>query len=305
MDCLRRLFSQRDGCLFRLFTSKHVAGKGPRMPDRIASILRDAADRAIVPRFRRLGTSEIIEKSPGELVTAADRECERIVTDALLTAFPDSRVIGEEACAEAPELLDRLDDGRIWLLDPVDGTANFAAGRRPFAVMLALLEEGRCVRSWMLDPMDGRLCYAELAGGAWIDGSRVSVSADVPEAQTGALISHLMTPELQQTIRARLNHIEIVPKLLCAGEEYPAIARGDRQASLFWRTLPWDHVPGSLFLTEAGGFVSRLDGSAYLPADIEGQGLLVAQTPAIGETIVSLLQDQKRTREAVPRYCGS
>jgi len=261
------------------------------MRDEIASILRDAADRVVVPRFRRLAAAEIIEKSPGELVTAADRECERIVTDALLTTFPDSRVVGEEACAEEPELLARLDHGRIWLLDPVDGTANFAAGRRPFAVMLALLEEGRCLRSWMLDPIDGRLCYAEMGGGAWIDGIRLSVSNEIPEIQTGALISHLMSQELQHKIRQRLAHIDIVPKLLCAGEEYPAIARGDRQASLFWRTLPWDHVPGALFLTEAGGFVSRLDGSAYHPADIEGQGLVVAKTPSIGEAIVSLLTD--------------
>src|SRR5919106_4920939 len=105
------------------------------MNDKVETLMREAAANAILPRFRRLQHHEIEEKTPGELVTAADREAERILSAGLSALLPGSLVIGEEAAAADPALISRLaDGGDIWLVDPLDGTANFAAGREPFAV---------------------------------------------------------------------------------------------------------------------------------------------------------------------------
>ncbi len=149
------------------------AGLGSALIARVGELMRRAADQAILPRYRRLQQSEVEEKSPGEVVTVADRDCERLLTRELLELYPGSRAVGEEACAVNPNSLGNLGEGVVWLVDPLDGTSNFAAGRGPFAVMVALLKNGTCVASWMLDPLGGSLCTAELGSGAFRDGSRV------------------------------------------------------------------------------------------------------------------------------------
>jgi fructose-1,6-bisphosphatase/inositol monophosphatase family enzyme len=274
----RRLFL-RGACAYR-----------PRMFDTVEAILREAAERAILPRFRRLAESDVIEKSPGELVTAADREAEALIGEALCAAFPGTRLVGEEGCAADPALLETLGEGRVWLLDPVDGTANFAAGTPPFSVMLALLDRGEAVASWMLDPLSGDLCVAERGGGALFRGERIAVDPSIPDLSEmrGAITSKFMPSDVRARIESALGAVEPLSKLMCSGAEYPAIALGRRHASLFWRTLPWDHVPGALFLEEAGGHVSRLDGSPYR-GEREGEGLLIATNPAIASQLLEAI----------------
>jgi fructose-1,6-bisphosphatase/inositol monophosphatase family enzyme len=272
--------------------------------DAVTILMREAARLTILPRYRRLQLHEIIEKSPGELVTAADREAEAILSDSLPGLLPGSRVIGEEGCAASPQLLAEAGEGLVWLLDPLDGTANFAAGAPPFAVMLALLEHGVPIASWMLDPLSNHVCTALVGGGAWLNGDRVEVGAAVPDLGKlrGALISHFMSEELQGRIRERLAAVTHLPKLMCSGAEYPAVAFGERQLSLFWRTLAWDHVPGTLFLTEAGGHVSRLDGTHYRWNDGR-EGLIIAQNPGVAELVLAALAGVTELEAAA--YIGS
>jgi fructose-1,6-bisphosphatase/inositol monophosphatase family enzyme len=73
---------------------------------------------------------------------------------------------------------------------------------------------------------------------------------------------------------------EALDGMRCAGAEYPAVARGQQDFAVFWRTLPWDHAAGTLFLTEAGGMAARLDGTPYRVTDPR-TGLLVAHNPAV------------------------
>jgi fructose-1,6-bisphosphatase/inositol monophosphatase family enzyme len=76
---------------------------------------------------------------------------------------------------------------------------------------------------------------------------------------------------------------------MCAGQEYPGIVVGENDFALFWRTLPWDHVPGTLFLTEAGGMVARLDGSEYRAVEHDRPGLLAAASPEIWHSVREVL----------------
>ena len=257
--------------------------------DRVDGLMREAAERAILPRFRMLAAHEIEEKAPGELVTAADRDSEAILTEGLDGLLADARVVGEEACAVDPRLLEGLDRGLVWLVDPLDGTANFAAGEAEFAIMVALLRDGVTLAGWILDPTSGRLARAELGAGAWIDGERLRSPSRAPGAPLRGAIGRFMPPAMQEeVIRRAKAGAELVPGLKCAGAEYPLIALGERDFAFYWRTLAWDHAAGALFVNEAGGKATRPDGSPYL-AGSSGSGLIAASTPDTWEEVRRLL----------------
>lgn len=249
------------------------------MIDQVSNMLREVASSTIMLRFQRLALAQIEEKAPGDIVTIADREAEAIITPLLLALRPGSRVVGEEAVALRPSLMSGMDEGSIWLVDPLDGTANFAAGRTPFALMIALLSRGETVAAWMLDPVADMLAVAERGSGAWLAGDRVHTKGGSPGAAAlrGAVFTRFMPPDIAEAITPRLALIgEALPGHMCCGAEYPAIATGAEDFALFWRTQPWDHAPGALFLTEAGGHVARPDGSEYRAGNQPG-GLLAAR----------------------------
>jgi fructose-1,6-bisphosphatase/inositol monophosphatase family enzyme len=251
--------------------------------------MAEAAERAILPRFRALAQDEIEEKSPGELVTIADREAEAILTAGLAPLLPGSRVVGEEACASQPHLLDSLGDGTVWLVDPLDGTGNFAAGRPAFAVMVALLRDGATLAAWIFDPLSGRLARAERGSGAWIGDRRLHPAPVSPGTRLRGSIGRFMPEEMQSSLEERLSAAaERLPGLMSAGVEYPMIGAGERDFAFYWRTLAWDHAAGVLFVNEAGGKAARPDGSAYVPSS-EGHGLLAAASPDRWEAAHRLL----------------
>jgi fructose-1,6-bisphosphatase/inositol monophosphatase family enzyme len=244
--------------------------------DEIPALLAQAAQELMLPRFRQLQTRDIEEKSPGELVTVVDREVEVMLSPALQRIVPGSRVVGEEACAAQPALLAGLQQGLVWLLDPLDGTGNFIGGRRDFAILVALLRDGETVAAWMLDPMNGTLYAAQRGGGAWRDSERLQVSKleSDPNYLRGIVKTRFLPADVKQRVMAAPLR-ETQPGANCTAVDYPGIVRGDSDFALYWRTLPWDHAPGVLFLQEAGGCVARLDGSAYLPHETR-EGLLAA-----------------------------
>ena len=161
--------------------------------DPVDALIRRVARDVVMAHFRNLSAEDVVEKEADDLVTIADREAERQLTAGLAALDPDARIVGEEATASDASLLDGLDKGRMWLIDPIDGTNNYAHGRSPFAIMLALLEDGDTVAAWIYDPVLDRLCSAVRGGGAWIDGRRMTVAARDPSASPRAAISlHFM-----------------------------------------------------------------------------------------------------------------
>ena len=257
------------------------------MLDQVAGLIREVAATIVLPRFRHLAESEVHVKSPGDMVTIADQEAERALTAGLTALLPGSAVVGEEAVAADPEVLTHVGDrGAVWIVDPVDGTNNFAAGKTPFAVMVALLRDGEPAASWILDVVADRMTVAEAGSGTFIDGLRVKTRTDDPGAAglTGSLSRNYFPDDLRERIERRIATLGTVTGgHHCAGYEYPAVVSDEQQFATFWRILPWDHVPGSLIVREAGGTVLHLDGSAYRPTDAE-RGLLVAANEDIWRT---------------------
>jgi fructose-1,6-bisphosphatase/inositol monophosphatase family enzyme len=254
----------------------------------VAAILRSAATRLIVPRWQCLRSGDVDEKSPGEWVTIVDREVEEEVTTALLRLLPNSVVVGEERCAEMPGLLDCIEHGPVWLVDPLDGTGNFIAGCGPISLMVALLEDGIPIGAWMLDPLTGTLHHAYQGGGAWRDDQPVTIETQPSHLGRGIVKTRFLPADLRAHVAAAGAALEIQPGTNCAGADYPAIARAESDFAIYWRVLPWDHAPGALFAMEAGGCVARLDGRAYRPGE-QMAGLLVARTPALWRQARALL----------------
>lgn len=249
-------------------------------PDPVATLIRDVAQRIILTRFRSLTADQIIEKTPGELVTIADREAEQALSEGLRRIDPDAAIIGEEAVAADPSVLDAVGDARVWIIDPIDGTAHFAAGRSPFGVMIALAEHGRVKAAWIFDPVLGRMCHARRGAGAFIDGVRVRTPAPVSGRPTAALATYFFPEASRAAIeRHAATVLDLVPAPRCAAEQYPRLCLGANHVGFFLRTLPWDHAAGSLLLEEAGGCARRWDGTDYRLDDGK-TGLLLASDAA-------------------------
>ncbi|WP_157219660.1 inositol monophosphatase family protein [Flavisphingomonas formosensis] len=256
--------------------------------DDVAALMREVGTRIMMPRFRQLRAEDIAEKTPGDPVTIVDRESEAFLTEKLAALMREARVVGEEATAADPTLLDGLGEGTAWIIDPLDGTKNFSEGHPPFAIMIALVSDGEREASWILDPVSGRLCHAA-RGGAFIDGERVWARPSGNSLPLAAAAVYFMTEARRADIveRAR-GALALVDIPRCAGEQYPRIVLGRNDIALFERTLPWDHAPGALFLEEAGGRIARPDGSPYR-VGVPGTGMIGAASPALWDEAARIL----------------
>jgi fructose-1,6-bisphosphatase/inositol monophosphatase family enzyme len=258
----------------------------------VTALIRAVAAREILPRYQKLQEHDVEEKGPGDLVTIADRAVEAALEQGLGRIVPEARFVGEELCAREPAVLAALGEGLAWVVDPIDGTGNFAAGRPPFAVMVALLRDNSTIASWIHDPLSGRMMVAELGSGARRDGTAVHTSGAVPDSS--ALCGTVSDFSMPEAMRGRVAALErevgrLVPTLRCAGHEYPLVALGERDFALYWRTLVWDHAAGALLLSEAGGVVERLDGSPYRPGSTE-TGILLARNRGVADRVRALLR---------------
>lgn len=255
----------------------------------IRRLLQEAAQRAILPRFRKLADHDIHQKAADDFVTIADRESEEIIAEGLARLLPEAAIVGEEASHADPSLLDRL-SGLCWIVDPLDGTHNFAHGAAPFGIIVALANAGETLAGWLYDPLSGRFCHARRGGGAFIGEDRVSAKASGLEPPVAAISLLFLDQEERQTIAAHIApHYTVVDIPRCAAEQYPRLALGENDLSIFQRTLPWDHAAGVLWLNETGGKAARPDGSAYRLDEHALPGLIGAASPALWDDLAARL----------------
>ena len=255
----------------------------------VVALMREVGRDIVMPRYRNLTANEVSEKAADDFVTIADKESELRLAEGLAAILPEAGIIGEEACAADPAILDRAGDGLNWIIDPIDGTGNFAGGHPPFGIMVALADGGTTLAGWILDPMTGRLCHAMLGGGSHIDGDRVEARESGTSLPIAALAVYFMSAQERAEIQRRAqDRFTLVDIPRCAAEQYPRLVLGQNDVSVFARTLPWDHAAGTLFLNEAGGCCRRLDGSPYRVGDTQ-RGLLGASSPRLWEQAADIL----------------
>lgn len=247
--------------------------------DEVSDLIQDVTARVILPRFRSLDPDDIEHKRPGDLVTVADREAEAELTRALAGA--GVLVVGEEASFDSPELLGRLPAAeRAWVVDPVDGTRNFASGSPDFGVMVAEVARGVTLRSWIWQPVHGRLYVGELGGGVTCNGRPQPRLAERARPYRVAAYGALRA---RSTPGIRFHHTHGS----CA-IDYPLLLDGGLDVLGYRSQYPWDHLPGALMVTELGGFAG-LDRTPYA-AGVPGRVLLVAASRRIHDEVDAALR---------------
>ena len=257
--------------------------------DAVETLLRETTEKAIMPKYRNLRAGEIEDKGGDDPVTVADRDSEAMLANGLAKIAPGLPIVGEEAAHADPAVLARL-SGDCWIVDPIDGTRNFAAGKPPFGILIAMASGGEAHTGWIYDCLTGRLCIAHRGKGAFVNGEKI-VARPTGEPKPVAAISLLFMDEAKrEATKTRIApHYRLVDIPYCAAEQYPRLALGENDVSIFERTLAWDHAAGVLWLNEAGGKVTRPDGSPYrVDGDVYG-GLIGAASPRLWDGLVKRL----------------
>lgn len=252
----------------------------------VLRVMQQAAERAILPRYQSLEAHQIDAKAADDVVTVADHEAEAILAEGLMQLLPEATLVGEEAAHADPAILNRLGDQLCWIVDPLDGTNNFAKGKPPFGILVALSEAGETIAGWLYDPLSGRLCHAHRGGGAWIGDDRIFARATGQEPPIAAISLVFMDPARREAVKAGIApHYAVVDIPRCAAEQYPRLVLGVNDVSIFERTLAWDHAAGVLFVNEAGGMAARPDGRAYRVDEAHLPGLIGAASPRLWDEL--------------------
>jgi fructose-1,6-bisphosphatase/inositol monophosphatase family enzyme len=252
-------------------------------------IARQVARTEVMPRFRSLNRAQIsTKKDAHDIVTEADIQAEAALTKALATAFPGAAVVGEEAVSADQSILERLaGSGRMIVVDPVDGTWNFASGQTNFGMILSVVEAGKTVFGVHLDPVMDDWIFAHAGGGAhWArDGATHPILTRDPlpvDQRIGFMSLALFPRALQPRLAGTFPDFGRILSPRCAAHEYRMLAEGHADFALSCVLNPWDHAAGTLIVTEAGGHAALLDGTAYSALSRRGT-LLTAASKAVWE----------------------
>jgi fructose-1,6-bisphosphatase/inositol monophosphatase family enzyme len=252
------------------------------------ALLRDVASRAILPYYQKLASHQVEAKLADDVVTVADKLSEELLEEGL-RKIADLPIVGEEAAFANPAVFDRL-AGDCWIVDPLDGTRNFARGAPPFGILIAMASGGEARTGWIYDVLTERFCVAHRGKGAFVNGEKITARA-TGEAKPVAAVSLLFMDMAKRdgVLSGIGDDYRLVDVPWCAAEQYPRLALGVNDVSIFERTLPWDHAAGALWLNEAGGKAARMDGSPYKVDRWERKGLLGAASPALWDELAARL----------------
>ncbi|WP_342066724.1 inositol monophosphatase family protein [Achromobacter kerstersii] len=250
---------------------------------KLAAVLAETALTEVMPRFRNLPEGSVRGKSsPRDLVTDADEAAERMIGARLAKLHPGAVLIGEEASARNPALLNMLVDADLaFLIDPIDGTRNYVAGLPLFGMMIAACHRGDVIAGVIYDPVNRDSALAVRGEGAWMEyenGRRAPLTVAPPaplEDMDGLIATGALPEPLRTTVNSHLSRLASTASLRCAAHEYRMLAAGHCHIALYNQLTAWDHAAGWLLHREAGGYAARFDGSPYKPTHRTG-GLLYA-----------------------------
>ena len=256
----------------------------PAQQTALINLVRRDARAEIMPRFRNLAQDDITTKSgPHDLVTEADHLAEAMLARGLQRMFPHALIVGEEAVAAKPSLREDVSGAELAIIiDPVDGTWNFAHGLPLFGVIIAVTRFGRPVLGLLYDPVADDWIIADEATPTRLGGAlgserptKVSSGGDLSELQ-GYLHFSLMAQQQQELLAPLLPGLARVTALRCSCHEYRVLAQGAVDFVMSGMLNPWDHAAGVITCQQAGGIAMMLDGRAYNTEITEGVLLCAA-----------------------------
>ncbi len=263
--------------------------------EREAEAALEAARRAGQLVLEHYARFEAVPDARADITTDADRQAQETILGLLRAEFPGDALCAEE---QTPSLTGAArTGGRLWVVDPIDGTRGFARKNGEFSVMVAFVDDGGIAVGVVLEPAAGRLTYAVRGGGCWRrDGAaaaercRVTAVADLASA---TLTQSRSRDPNAPSGAARALRPARVHETYSAGVKLARVARGE--ADVFVNTYPsfhdWDVCAGHLLVTEAGGRVTGLRGEELrygLPGAWQRHGMIASNGPLHDEVIARM-----------------
>lgn len=249
----------------------------------LVSTVADAGVNDIIPRFRNLSASDIFEKtSVIDLVTEADILAEKRITAALLERFPKAHIVGEETYDADHSVIPALIDAPLaFVIDPIDGTFNYASGLPAFGTLLAVTIKGETVAGIIHDPVMGDTIVSVKGAGATLkrkNGSEAKLAVAKPvdlSQMIGVFSWGHSFQDRRPVIAANMTKAKMALTPNCSAYEYWLVSSGKIHFIGHEKLMPWDHLAGVLTHQEAGGYTAKFDGTPYRPGDVTG-GILSA-----------------------------
>lgn len=265
---------------------------GKDSPEEVHSFACEVARKAGELQLSRyLRPGEIREKAPKDLVTEVDLLCEEQMVSAIEERYPEDSILSEERGGGFS------DTGRTWLLDPIDGTANFSRGNPLFCACVSIMERGEVTHAAVAVPRLGDLYHARRGGGAYLEtskGESLPLTIGQAEKVENAFISadlsfvgskaQIYGPGLQKVLYGCWQ----LRALGSAGIRGAWLAAGFLDASIGTRNTAWDYAPTALMVAEAGGRATDLSGDPWTP---DSDGLLAANETLLSEILDTLNED--------------
>jgi fructose-1,6-bisphosphatase/inositol monophosphatase family enzyme len=260
--------------------------------DQVKAIIEEVAATEILPRFGKLTKEDIDHKNyeaPGaSIVTIADKMAEKALSIRLQSLIPGSKVVGEEAFEDNKAIFEHfLSESPIWILDPIDGTLNFARGKTNFGVIVSLVQQNQILAGWTYDPTSKDFLIAEKGAGAEYKGMRCKILPGAPLKKMNGLFGYAINDVFKNLpaddpIRLSAPVIEKSqcsahdgPRLLMAGNYFGKSDQTQLHFRISRRYTPWDDAANVLAYKEAGGIVKTWEGTDYKPDHI-GNGIFFA-----------------------------
>jgi myo-inositol-1(or 4)-monophosphatase len=248
-----------------------------------------AAGRIQQQYFRQ--NTPVHKKGRIDLVTAADLAVEAMFRQLVAARFPTHGVLGEESALGTTA----AESAFRWIVDPVDGTTNFAHGLQVFCVSIALAVDGRVELGVVYDPMADELFTAERGEGAWVNGRRLAVSSCT------ALVDALLCTGFPYSVRedrrrqlhvfaAFLEEAQAVRRLGSAALDLCYVAAGRLDGYWEEKIQLWDVAAGALIVEEAGGRVTGLTGESFHPFP----GHLTASNGRVHDEMIDIVRRARR-----------
>ena len=253
------------------------------------TVAQEAAHRAgdlLLRQFRQ--PQAIRKKGLKDLVTQADLDAENLIVGTIRQAFPEHEFLGEEGHTA------REGADHVWVIDPLDGTRNYAQGIPFFCVSIALTVKGKTVLGVIFDPLHGETFAAESGSGAYVNGQGIAfakkvrleeavVYAGFPPAQSHS------DPGIASHILARLYPtVAVMRNMGSAALSLAYVACGRVDIAYHDRLSVWDMLAGVLLIEEAGGMATDFGGQ---PISMASHNLVAANTPSFHAPVLRTIQE--------------
>lgn len=249
-------------------------------------------------KLRESSDFKVSFKGTRDLVTDADTECEKIIIDLITENFPDHNILSEES---SPELLEGLGSGPLWVIDPIDGTTNFAHGQAHVGVSIGFAIDGIREVGVVYCPFLNELYTAKKGSGAFCNDKPIEVrEVSVPEhaiITTGFPYQRTEITGVLKRVGSVVKKYRDLRRLGAASVDICWVASG-KLDGYFEDVCPWDVTAGLLIANEAGAYIGNYEeinnpplawkDSEITPKEIDGTRIVVC-SPGIAEDLVSTL----------------